>query len=112
MDGEQNSKVIIPIIIYKIPKPTKLFRIEKIFMDLDASLWYWEYISIYFIFTENYTILWRNMFGTISFVSGHGLRIGLDGDIFEWWSNIRIYSVCTAKFLIFLEGGGMYQDLF
>ena len=33
-------------------------------------------------------------------------------DNFGLWRNIRIYFICTAKFLTFLDGGGISKDLF
>ena len=73
-------------------------------MDLDASLWYWEYIRIYFIFAENYAILWRNI--RIYFICTAKILTFFDGGV------ILGSIFYNAKFFIFLEGGGISQDLF
>ena len=89
-------------------------------MDLDASLWCWEYIRICFIFTENYTIqiFDQNYCKKLEkYESGEYIWIYFickwpwTQDCSRWWRNIRIYFICTAKFLTFWDGGGILGSI-
>ena len=99
----------------------------SILFMLQNSWYFWmveEDLRIYFICTatflaveEYYDLLylyckisdifgrWRNIVGSILFVLQ-------DSDIFRQWRNIRIYFICTTKFLTFLDGGGVLDLLY